>query len=1294
MLGGKSNAKTTPTIQGLMLQAGVYGKTIPPMFGCNRFTYFVIWMANLREHCSGKKKKKCSKMEKKGVPPGYAANVDLLLGQNPIAGVLQAWNNKDKYKLTYKISEQTWDSFDTTYSTGDAAFYAVVAVTLVLPLGRDFAHGSGDSVSYDDYGGEPVTYTGSREVPLWNIAYEGPDPTNPHVARYYPFTYYWKPGSGDSVLFYQNGLPDLTGGATKVRIYYAAKVGSETPLGKLNCGFEYQLGEGSEFSDAGKPEQQVIYPHYAGLGSSEFDLGIAQMMPNLRFEILGSYPMYPNLGWDGISEKPPSGDADFADMVEAIFRMGQTQAGFSALNPFSPVHHGLGCSEYPGTIQKKYMGGLQGFQCRALTYDLPNQPGNILIATASCGALSPAISDTDGNAYTTLFDDETAVVAYAQSAGAGALNTVSNAIAGSPSGNNWDLAIYEIGGVDTVLGTATESGVSGFLEPRKSHSVSITVDGEPGRPVYLFAFARVSPGSGFDPLPVGPWKDLVPVQYNAQTQGMAGGGLAWCLSAYRIVYQPGTYTFTCALGGNSAPWKLAIIAMQGSEPAQYAKPLGEIIDQETMNLTRRQCRVFGLRGSMVMESQRKALDWIEPLYVAMNADPVWSGFKLKSIPRSEVSYAGDVTGDPYTAQGWVTRDGYVAPTAAGPVADLGPDDFLGDAKEPLIIVERSAQVDRPNILQYEHIERSNDYNKVTTAQPEMGPIAQHGLRKDAPKSMPMIMQVRVARMILGIEARRINYLQNTYKFKLRARRKMLEARDLVTLTEPKLGMDRMPVILTSVRENSQYGLECTAVKFIYGLHCPEQGMVEELPEPFVTDRTEVPALVNEPVIFEPPPVMSGQNNRNEVWLVVSDSDPVYGGCAVLVSTDGGVDYNPLGTILGNGVTGFSEPSSDSPPSSGDWPAHADPDSVNDLSVDLSESLGTLASYSVADEDNFVYPCYIDNPRPTFVQSIQKSQATPLTQAVTGEIFAGDALLVFVHSDQLADDPSGISVSDSDGNTYVLLQSQPKSGGATTGVSQVWAAYNVAAAAAGANTVTVVSANGGLLKVAILEYENVASASALDQESSDSGELNITLPTGDILTTQHNELLLSYAHASSMTMNGGAAWQQVVTPGVGNFHIFEQNRPVGTYSNSFSFTGFQFEFEVGIISLKSSSPYGMPYELMAYAVAELDSLYNYTLKAIGGTNKLRRAVFGAPTQGQGVDHPVGSRFAFLSGNGILKVQLDPKWIGQRLYFKFVAFNIYGGGLQDADDVDVYTYTPTGLSGSVNPIGLPPGIVTVN
>jgi hypothetical protein len=236
--------------------------------------------------------------------------------------------------------------------------------------------------------------------------------------------------------------------------------------------------------------------------------------------------------------------------------------------------------------------------------------------------------------------------------------------------------------------------------------------------------------------------------------------------------------------------------------------------------------------------------------------------------------------------------------------------------------------------------------------------------------------------------------------------------------------------------------------------------------------TTIPASVNPPIFIEPVPRLQSSSPQatvsqpQQLWIPVSDSDPEYGGAVVLISTDGGASYNPIGQTVGNVTTGVT---------TADWPIANDPDTTNDLPVDLSESLGELLSYQIADEDAFTYPCYVEH--------------------------------------------------------------------------------------------------------------------------------------------------------------GTAA---------------------------------------------------IPYGLMTYAIANLTAANQYTLKATGG-NKLRRCVFGAPQPLTDVDHPSGSRFAFLdpAGTGIFKINLDPKWIGKTIYFKFLAYNQFQTAVEDQASVVAYPYTPIGVAAPADP-----------
>ncbi len=97
-------------------------------------------------------------------------------------------------------------------------------------------------------------------------------------------------------------------------------------------------------------------------------------------------------------------------------------------------------------------------------------------------------------------------------------------------------------------------------------------------------------------------------------------------------------------------------------------------------------------------------------------------------------------------------------------------------------------------------------------------------------------------------------------------------------------------------------------------------------------------------------------------------------------------------------------------------------------------------------------------------------------------------------------------------------------------------------------------------------------------------------------------------------------------------------------------------------------------MMSYAVATLTAANQYDLMATGVGNHLNRAIYNAPAAG-GVDHPTGSRFAFLdpTGTGQLHVDIPAQWFGHTLYFKFPSYNAFGGAVQNPAGLTVYKYT---------------------
>lgn len=200
MIGGKSQSSIRPAALGSTLQSSTYGQVIPVIYGRAKSALYLIWAANLRQAGGGKKYKKS--LGKKN-PPDYVENADFLIGHNPIVTPLQFWANQNtRYPLNFvKYTTSSFPGQGTSLGApgsltiSDSNFYAVLGITVTVPY----------SVSFNDYGGSGAqSLSGTFEVPLWNVAYAGPDPSYGFADRYGANYYLWEPGSGATIQFPQN----------------------------------------------------------------------------------------------------------------------------------------------------------------------------------------------------------------------------------------------------------------------------------------------------------------------------------------------------------------------------------------------------------------------------------------------------------------------------------------------------------------------------------------------------------------------------------------------------------------------------------------------------------------------------------------------------------------------------------------------------------------------------------------------------------------------------------------------------------------------------------------------------------------------------------------------------------------------------------------------------------------------------------------------------------------------------------------------------------------------------------
>ena len=536
----KDQAAQRPTAMGSLLQASAYGATIPVGYGMTQSNLLAIWAANLRQGGAGIKK---FKQLKKGIT-NYCENIDFLLGHNPIRGVLQVQNNGSNTPLAFTSQSFSGSGGRQSFEVTDPNFYFVIAVTVEASYSFDV----------DDYGGQgPETLSGTWEIPLWNELETGPDPTDPMSYRCWPFCYRWQQGMGATVYIDAESFPSGT-----VKVYYAQLTEAtsyQSPIAKLSMAFEPQLGSGDEYSNAGLSDEQIVYPHFAGLQSSELDLGASGTIPQLNPEVAFKWGIY------------ASGDADFVDMIEDIYKSGLAQAAIAAETSTQPqpaatqMERGLSSYDLPGTIQKK-IDAHASAALPPMMYDMPNAAGDVLIATVT-GSGTLAISSSNGETWTPVYADGLGYqVWYAYAAGGP--NTVTVSGASAP----WQMAILEIGGV----GKSTGSTI--FVAPTLSGSSA--TGGPTPIPNTYSATASVSGGS-MSVSGVYPPFNI----YESALTTLSWSGFAWPgLPAGAVVtaIQP-TITLDCAISGDSGSdleftsmdWKGVGLCLRPNHPRNATK---------------------------------------------------------------------------------------------------------------------------------------------------------------------------------------------------------------------------------------------------------------------------------------------------------------------------------------------------------------------------------------------------------------------------------------------------------------------------------------------------------------------------------------------------------------------------------------------------------------------------------------------------------------------------------------------------------------------------------------------------
>jgi len=345
------------------------------------------------------------------------------------------------------------------------------------------------------------------------------------------------------------------------------------------------------------------------------------------------------------------------------------------------------------------------------------------------------------------------------------------------------------------------------------------------------------------------------------------------------------------------------------------------------------CQAYNFFLSPILDTQRTASDFLKEILQASNADAYWSEGVLKIRPYAD------------TAR---TANGVTFTPNLTPVYSLSDDDYTQKRDEDPLTVMLKAPADAYNYIQLEYYDRTHQYNSSIMPAPDQASIDQYGERKQDPISLKCVTLPSVAASLAQVILQRTCNVLMTFKFTLPESYCLLEPMDLVEITDTYLGLNAKLVRVTSVQEDSTTGeLTIEAEEMLVGASSAP-AITRQGPLAVANNYDVYPGNVSSPILINPPRTITTANGM-EMWLAVSGGVN-WGGCEVWASLDG-TNYTRQGIIEAPAKYGVLTAS---------LASHADPDTSDTLSIDLSDSLGTLLSTSTTAADAYATMALVDD----------------------------------------------------------------------------------------------------------------------------------------------------------------------------------------------------------------------------------------------------------------------------------------------------------------------------------------------
>lgn len=330
-------------------------------------------------------------------------------------------------------------------------------------------------------------------------------------------------------------------------------------------------------------------------------------------------------------------------------------------------------------------------------------------------------------------------------------------------------------------------------------------------------------------------------------------------------------------------------------------------------------RAQGLFYSPLLKAQEKVTAVLDRWAQLSNSWIYWSGTAMQYVPLADSA----ITGNGVT----FTPDNDVAYA-------LTVKDFAD--KESPVKVTRAPGADCYNRTVLQFTDRTIGYVSNPVEFKDQTLIDLYGRRDSSSTSADDICDPGVARIAVQLIGKRAAYIRNNYSFKTGYRFIRLLPGSVVTLTTPRLSAVRVRIKTVEEGEDGVLSFQAEEFPGTVGTYTvATQSSTGNVPT--TPDENVLPGSVNTPAIVEPDSAFTG---GKPVLLVAASGGANWGGCKVYVSFDG-TGFDHIGDI-------------NSPAPQGTLTAplasHADPDTVDTLSVDCTQSQTVPQTVTTADAD--------------------------------------------------------------------------------------------------------------------------------------------------------------------------------------------------------------------------------------------------------------------------------------------------------------------------------------------------------